>query len=96
MRGILSLSGLVSVQQAADRMGGWEMSRKTIGQVLLSMGLIALAYVVIKIVLLAYTHSFSIGFDLVGIWRLWGVWIVLWCIVMVTGLFMVRSRNSAT
>jgi hypothetical protein len=70
------------------------MSLKATGLGLVAIATIAFAYVVMKLMLL-FRSSPSVGFDLPGIWRMWGVWIILWCVAWVAGLWMIFSSRRA-
>jgi hypothetical protein len=70
------------------------MSLKGTGLGLVGIAAIAFAYVALKLIFL-FQSSASVGFDLPGIWRMWGVWIVLWCVALVAGLWMIVSSRPS-
>jgi hypothetical protein len=70
------------------------MSLKATGYAMAGIAGIVFVYVVLKLVLLLRSYP-SVGFDLSGIWRMWGVWIILWCIALVAGLWMIISSRPA-
>jgi hypothetical protein len=70
------------------------MNLRAIGFGLVGVAGIAFAYVVMKLMTL-FRSSASVGFDLSGIWRMWGVWITLWCVALVAGLWMIFSSRPA-
>jgi hypothetical protein len=70
------------------------MSLKATSYGLVGIAAIAFAYVALHLVLLFHSSA-SVGFDLLGIWRAWGVWFILWCVALVAGLWMVSSSRSA-
>ena len=69
------------------------MSLKTTGYALAGIAVIVFVYVVLKLMLL-FRSSASVGFDLSGVWRMWGVWIILWCVALVAGLWMITSSRQ--
>jgi hypothetical protein len=70
------------------------MSLKAIGYGLVGIAAIAFAYVTLHLVLLLHSSA-SVGFDVLGIWRAWGVWFILWCVALVAGLWMISSSRPA-
>jgi hypothetical protein len=66
---------------------------KAIGFGLVGIAAIAFAYVVTKLMLL-FRSSASVGFDVSGIWRAWGVWFILWCVALVAGSWMIFSSRN--
>jgi hypothetical protein len=70
------------------------VSLKAIGFGLVGIAAVAFAYVVMKLMLLFHSSA-SVGFDLPGIWLMWRVWIILWCVALVAGLWMIFSSRPA-
>lgn len=71
------------------------MGRKTVALALLSAGVAAFLYVLVRFAVFVHSTSF-VGIDLIGIWRMWGIRIVLWLVVMTLGVWLYRHRGSAT
>jgi len=67
-------------------------SPRTIGIVLLAIS--GIAFIVVFSRLAWLIRTYSIGFDLFGLARMWGGWIVLWLLTIGTGLFLLTRRTS--
>jgi hypothetical protein len=70
------------------------VSLKAIGFGLVGIAAIAFVYVALHLVLLLHSSA-SVGFDVSGIWRTWGLRFILWCVALVAGFWMISSSRPA-
>ncbi len=58
--------------------------------------ILAISGIVLVLVLVRVGHilrSYSVGFDLLGIWKAWRGWILLWLLITVTGLTLLTVKR---
>jgi hypothetical protein len=67
------------------------MAPRNLGITLLSMS--GVAFVIVCARLVWFAKSYTLGFDLPGIWRMWGRWILHWLLIATSGLALLRWRR---
>jgi hypothetical protein len=64
---------------------------RDVGKVLLAVSGIVFTLVFARLAWLA--KSYGLGFDLLGIWKVWGGWIFLWLLITGGGFFLLTVRR---
>ncbi len=68
------------------------MGLRDLGKVLLAVSGITFVLVFVRLAWLV--KSYALGFDLLGIWRIWGGWILLWLLITGGGFVLLTVKRS--
>lgn len=67
------------------------MVLRDIGKMLLGVSLMTFILVIARLVLIA--KSYPVGFDLLGILKIWAVWILLWLLITGSGFVLLAVKR---
>jgi hypothetical protein len=70
------------------------MDLRTLGKGLLSVSAITFVIACVRIAWFVKTFGLSLGFDPAGMWKMWGLWILLWLFVTAAGFVLLRRRPA--
>ncbi len=68
------------------------MFLRDLGKVVLTVSGVILVLVFVRLAWLA--KSYPLGFDLLGIWNMWGGWILLWLLITGGGFILFTVKRS--